>query len=168
MPDERRLASSMLTGATPPMTVALAMAHLPAEVLHGAVVRAGAPALGVLLRHLPDRAAAGICGRLPEALREDTWRSRRGGVAPFELSPPKRMDLLRLHAEAGAADAARLVFTLGARPMAAFLRHHAPLALRQVAQGLPVPVGRILLDTPLEAPPPSLFVIDCLVRAAAG
>lgn len=166
MPEERGLEASRLGESAPPAALALALASLPALALHGAVLHAGGPAFGSLLRHLPDRAAAGLCARLPAPLRESIWRSRRQGGPSSQGS--SRLDLMLLHAQLGVTDTARLVFTLGARVMAAFLQRHAPVALRQAAQGLPLPAGRLLLEAPIGAVPPPSFLLECMTSGTSG
>jgi hypothetical protein len=165
MPGERLPRAAELTIATPAPRIAAAFASLPAHVLQSALLWAGAPAMGILLRHLSDRAAAGICGRLPTALRQEAWRWRRCDLAGGELAPPSRQDLLGLHAERGTLDASRLVFTLGARQVAAFLGSHLPPTTRQAAQLLPLPAGRTILEKNAATPPQTSFVLECLLKA---
>lgn len=145
--------------------LALGMAALPADTIHSAVVWAGVPPLGALMRHLPDRAAAGLCGRFPEPLRAALWMARRG-VDKAPPAPPTRQELVRLHAELHQPDPARLLFSLGARLWAAFLVRHGERALRPVAQALPASAGRLLLEAPPCEPPPRTVVALALSRTA--
>lgn len=151
MPPEGVPASVLAAEAPNPHALAAALPRLPASRLHDLVVSLGAPRLGALLAQVPRRAAAALAGRLPSPLREAAWVARGAQDAP---GSPWRHDALQLlRTELADADPATLVFSLGARHLAAFLRELLPPARAQCAQLLPKPAGRLLLGEADRIPP---------------
>ncbi len=126
-----------------PNALARAVPRLSRETVHEVILSLGSDALGAVLSHVPRRAAAALCARLPPPRRAAVWAARERGPR----GAPRRAALSALQDERQ-RDPTILLFTLGARPWATLLRHHFPLALRQVAQLFPLPAALRLLEAP--------------------
>jgi hypothetical protein len=137
------LAALGALGELTPEALARALPRLSREAVHEVILSLGSDALGAVLAHVPRRAAAALCARLPPHPRAAVWAARERGPR----GAPRRAALAALQGEPQ-RDPAILLFTLGARPWATLLRHHCPLALRQVAQLFALPAAGRLLEAP--------------------
>lgn len=137
------------------VSLATDVPRFPAALLSAAIGALGAVELGHLLRRVPDRAAAAVCGLLPAPLRSRVWTARRAA----EGETPTREQVALLPGLLQNPEPGELIFAQGARLLGGFLRAASPVSLVQAAQLLPVPAARHLMTGEARSILPKLRLI---------